>query len=495
MPAHGTSNKTATTGKDSFKCKDCVYASETRKSDVLRHYKQVHATGKAKRDMSYICNNDNCGKEFIQRSNAETHAIIHTGEKPFTCKICKTSFVDKSPLSKPCLVANVNGTVKHSMLKTFDKAAFMRKHAAVYNKITPPVRDATEEEKQVWVVLIPVKNESVKPIERAVPKKKKAAGKASRSKKGRKEEDVESEDGCDGLEALFYEDDIEDVQSEPLISVDNTTRIVAREASPGTENEIPPQQIRAAEDIPFNNNFDIPGRTFYNDQHFNQPTSRGVYDVLSNMDHLRTGTYYPMDSFMPSEGILESRSPSPPPVSYTESFERAKIYGQPGADDIEAAMILLDFATTMNVTASSESYYGDDDVEEAAKGLLELAAGTPLPVRALDTTPVTSVGGSSLESLSSVSFEGHYDSEMVEAAMILVQLGFGSRRELGSDSRAGTPSTVVGAPSPAETQTSTIAVGSRAVSADGERYDSVCPAHCKGCENLKRDELEFAGKA
>lgn len=39
-------------------------------------------------DRPFMCSFEGCGKSFITKGHLQTHELIHTGEKPYQCKIC-----------------------------------------------------------------------------------------------------------------------------------------------------------------------------------------------------------------------------------------------------------------------------------------------------------------------------------------------------------------------------------------------------------------------
>ena len=39
-----------------------------------------------------------CGKPSASRANLDKHMRVHTGERPFSCRVCKKRFNDKSAI-------------------------------------------------------------------------------------------------------------------------------------------------------------------------------------------------------------------------------------------------------------------------------------------------------------------------------------------------------------------------------------------------------------
>ena len=68
--------------------KDCLKEYQT-KQNLKRHINISHLLKKKSE-----C--ELCGKEFINSINLTEHYLIHTGDKPYKCEICKLSFRHKS---------------------------------------------------------------------------------------------------------------------------------------------------------------------------------------------------------------------------------------------------------------------------------------------------------------------------------------------------------------------------------------------------------------
>ena len=63
----------------------------TKKGGNLWSHMRVHSG-----DKPFKCKV--CDKEFIQSSNLKRHLLIHTGDKLFTCELCSKEFFDAGRL-------------------------------------------------------------------------------------------------------------------------------------------------------------------------------------------------------------------------------------------------------------------------------------------------------------------------------------------------------------------------------------------------------------
>jgi uncharacterized Zn-finger protein len=77
---------------NTFKCEVCekVYRTEHDLSRP-RHKSKVHEKPKPK-----CLKSKDCGKMFRTKQELEHHLSVHTGEKPFPCHLCGTSFLQRS---------------------------------------------------------------------------------------------------------------------------------------------------------------------------------------------------------------------------------------------------------------------------------------------------------------------------------------------------------------------------------------------------------------
>ena len=99
----------------------------------------IHA--RRKHGKKHICNF--CTKVFISGSQLRKHVLIHTGDKPFNCKICDKSFTQKSHVTfHTNTVHNKDGSSfkKHACVdcgKTFSSKGVLTKHKMMHDNVRP----------------------------------------------------------------------------------------------------------------------------------------------------------------------------------------------------------------------------------------------------------------------------------------------------------------------------------------------------------------------
>ena len=81
-------------------CKLCG-AQFSCKDYLLRHYRNHHQQRTRDHKCSY------CDKEFYDKAVLQRHIRIHTGEKPYKCKICNAAFSQSQLL--PAHIKKVHG--------------------------------------------------------------------------------------------------------------------------------------------------------------------------------------------------------------------------------------------------------------------------------------------------------------------------------------------------------------------------------------------------
>lgn len=83
-------------GQKPFQCSVCLQSYKYQKSLDIHNVK-VHGIGNAKipeRIKKHFC--DLCPKSYFSNNKLQKHIRSHTGERPFSCPMCKKCFIDKS---------------------------------------------------------------------------------------------------------------------------------------------------------------------------------------------------------------------------------------------------------------------------------------------------------------------------------------------------------------------------------------------------------------
>ena len=99
------------TGPRPFVCTQCEQTF-TERSSMLTH-KKLHLGPNAYR---YECNL--CGRRFARGTTLVRHKLAHSGEKPFSCKLCEKSFATKYTLKSHTLNVHFKTKTKPTYKKT-----------------------------------------------------------------------------------------------------------------------------------------------------------------------------------------------------------------------------------------------------------------------------------------------------------------------------------------------------------------------------------------
>ena len=75
-----------------FRCPKCSKAFKTK--SCLKLHSETHTTDPEKMVQCELCN------KSVKRDVLKHHMMIHTGEKPYLCKICKRSFNNTGTIDK-----------------------------------------------------------------------------------------------------------------------------------------------------------------------------------------------------------------------------------------------------------------------------------------------------------------------------------------------------------------------------------------------------------
>jgi uncharacterized Zn-finger protein len=68
-----------------------------------RHEQQSHGNARP-----FVCSHPDCGKDFARKSDLDTHMRIHSGEKPFRCRVCDRVFARSSDLRVSVFIIHYN---------------------------------------------------------------------------------------------------------------------------------------------------------------------------------------------------------------------------------------------------------------------------------------------------------------------------------------------------------------------------------------------------
>ena len=117
-------------GKQSFFCAVC--RKEFKRIDYLKRHRRTH-TG----ERPYACSE--CDKSFSQSSHLATHMAVHSNEKPFACPVCKKRFKRSAHLKRHARTHTGERPYQCSICKkTFNQSTHLSTHTAVVHRGQKP---------------------------------------------------------------------------------------------------------------------------------------------------------------------------------------------------------------------------------------------------------------------------------------------------------------------------------------------------------------------
>ncbi|XP_055705326.1 zinc finger protein 62 homolog [Phlebotomus papatasi] len=122
-----------------YPCSKCNKSFDTRAA-MLRHLRNIHIEPR-----KFLCNYESCNFGTISRAVLREHERTHTGEKPFQCNICNTTFAKKISVERHIAQRHKPATLQCEFCdKVFKITASLRLHIRrvhLERKIPCPVCD------------------------------------------------------------------------------------------------------------------------------------------------------------------------------------------------------------------------------------------------------------------------------------------------------------------------------------------------------------------